>query len=135
MENTNSEKFQLPIKVAKDFRTATVDSAVINQYFDGLGTTVKLIFTRMDTALVSESMEADVGPGSVTQRGPSDFQMEVHKVQEFAALMRPDHAYQLAKALLLNLSRLDDGQKQRYNLPEIQPLIENRIQGEGKTEQ
>ena len=132
MVDTQPEKFQLPIEVAAEFRVATVDSAVINQYFDGLGRTLKVIFTRLDTAVISVSMLADVKIGSVAQKGPSEFEMQIRKVQEFAALMRPDHAFQLAKALLLSLSRLDEQQKRRYNLPDIKPLIQEQTEEEGE---
>ena len=132
MVDTQPDKFELPMEVASEFRVATVDSAVIHQYFDGLGTTLKLIFTRMDAALISESMLADAEAGSVVQKGPSEFKMEFRKVQEFAALMRPDHAFQLAKALLLNLSRLDEQQKRRYSLPDIKPLTQGQTEEEGE---
>lgn len=103
---------------SKDYKVATVDAAVINSQFDGTSTTIKITFTRLDAHIISEKV-VQAGD-SLTVKGPDiKINSETRKIKEFAAMMRPDHALELAQALLLNLQRLDEEQIARYKLPKI----------------
>jgi hypothetical protein len=107
---------------APGYRIATADSAVIVQIFDGVGTTLKVTFTRLDPAVSSETVRGSkVGEG-IQITGPGRLNVATHKMQEVSVLLRPDHAYNIAKAVFENLGRLELPQLERYRLS--QPIIQ-----------
>lgn len=105
---------------ASNFRAAVADSAQLSLVTDALGTTFHLTFTRLDLSPISETFPAERREGGgFRQMGPATFDNPPRKVQEFAVMLRPDHAFQVAQLLLQYLSQLDEEQKKRYSIPEI----------------
>lgn len=103
---------------AGNFRASTADGATVTVLRDGVGVTLQVIFTRIELMPVSETFPAKM-VGGVEQTGPSVIKTVPRKVQEFSALLRPDHAFQIAEKLLTDIAALDDGEKKRYVIPEF----------------
>ena len=111
-----TEQLEFPYREASGFRTVTVDSAIVGQVFDGVGTTVRVTFTRLDQAVSSEIVIGRKIEAGFQAAGAPSLQTNLQKTQEIAILMRPDHAFNIAKALFENLARLEPDQYQRYKL-------------------
>ncbi len=105
---------------ASNFRAAVADSAHLTVATDAVGTTFHLTFTRLDLSPTSETFPVERRDASgFRQLGPATFDNPPRKVQEFAVILRPDHALKVAQLLLQYLSRLDEGQRKRYSIPDI----------------
>jgi hypothetical protein len=119
-EQENRPRHDLPHERSPLFRVCFADGTLLTTYADPVGTRIQLTFTRIDLTPEGESFElSDSTEGRLVQAGPSDYRASARKVQEVAVLFRPDHAYELARAIMENLSQLPEAQRQRYNLPAI----------------
>ena len=121
-DKTEQEKVRIEYKISKDFRVVFADAAILNQFGDGLASSIKITFTRTEPVVVAETFPGHAEGGTYAQEGPPDFQTEFQKTKEIAVLLRPDHAFNLARAIILNLSKLDDLQRERYRLPKIDTI-------------
>ena len=118
MADAEASKVRIEIHESEGFHTAAVDHAIVNQIFDGLGTTIKIYFTRLEATPISESFQGRFTEQGLQQTGPPEFETVLKRETEFAALMRPDHAFDLASAILTSLTRLNPEQRSRYKLPD-----------------
>jgi hypothetical protein len=123
-ETLQEQQIRLEYQVAKDFRVVAADSAVLNQFGDGVATTLKITFTRIDPIPIAETFKGKSDGASLRQTGPLEIETDFRKVQEVAVLMRPDQAYRLAGAVIASLSALSEDQRQRYRLPTLVQLPE-----------
>lgn len=118
-DKTEQEKVRIEYKISREFRVVFADAAILSQFGDGLATSIKITFTRTEPVVVAETFSGREEGGTFTQDGPPEFETAFQKTKEIAVLLRPDHAFSLAQALISNLSNLDDLQRERYRLPKI----------------
>lgn len=118
-KKAKSTKMILPHVPAGNFKASTADGATVSVLRDGVGVTFQVTFTRIELMPVSETFPATL-VGGVEQTGPAVIETLPRKVQEFSALLRPDHAFQIAEKLLTDIAALDDGAKKRYLIPEFE---------------
>ncbi len=119
-KKAKSTKRTLPHVPAGNYRASTADGATITILHDAVGVTFQVTFTRIDMMPVSETFPATELAGGMQQTGPAVIELLPRKVQEFSVLLRPDHAFQVAEKLLIDIAALDDGAKKRYLIPEFE---------------
>ena len=118
-EKKQPKKVDIPYRPSSSFRTVTADGAVVNQLQDGLGTTVKITFTRVDIHIDKEVASGKEIEGGLVVSGTPEIVTNFCKVPECEVLLRPDNAFKIARAILDNLARLNPEQRERYQIPEL----------------
>ena len=120
----NGGRLRIPHVPSNTYKAAPVDGATVTVLKDMLGTTLAITFTRTDVAPTMEILSGtekhhETGM-DFRQEGKREFESQIRKVQEFAAVMRPDKAFEVAQAIFSTLSQLDEEQRARYGLPKIE---------------
>ena len=111
-------EIEIPYRPSPDFRTVTADGAVVSHLGDGIGTTIKVTLTRVDTQVTGEKATGKKTEEGMAISGPARINPpELCKVLECEILFRPDNAFKVAQAILDNLSRLSPEQRERYQIP------------------
>ncbi|HEY8094467.1 MAG TPA: hypothetical protein VIE65_00035 [Methylobacter sp.] len=113
------QKITLPYFIPPNLRAVPADGAVITAKFDPIGTSFQINFTRADFTPVTETFDVIPLEGGIMQGGIPSYDMPPRKVVEAIVVIRPDHAFQIASAILLNLNNLAPAVKQRYQIPEL----------------
>lgn len=127
------ETLEVPYILAAHHRVVCADDAAVNSKTDILGTTFQLRFTRLETVPMGERFPVQVEGGATKQIGPTEFTgTDARKAVEVDVLLRPDHAFAVAQAILKRLEALDPAQRARYSIPEIK-RVEVKKEKEGVT--
>ena len=117
------ETLEIPYILAAHHKVVCADDATISSKTDILGTTIQLRFVRLKTVPMGESIPVQVEAGFTKQIGPTEFTgTDVRKAVEVDLLLRPDHAFAVAQAILTRLEALDPTQRARYRIPEIKKV-------------
>lgn len=106
---------------APNYRAFTADGAVVTRAIDGLGVTLHVTLVCLNAAPDTEEFDAKKEGDLITQVGASRFGgPPIRKFQEATVLMRPDHAFLVARAILENVKGFSEEQRVRYGLPRIE---------------
>lgn len=125
------ETLEIPYILAAHHRVVCADDATVSSKTDILGTMIQVRFIRLETVPMGESIPVQVEGGFTKQIGPAEFMgTDARKAVEVDVLLRPDHAFAVAQAILTRLEALDPTQRARYRIPEIKKVeVEKEKEG------
>src|SRR5215208_7358513 len=108
-------------KEAANYRMALSDGAVVQIRVDMGTAQVVLHFTRVDSTPTSERLKvSEEGERTFRVLAPQEFEQQERKILECSVTLRPDHAMQLAAAILSNLAKMPLSLRTVYSIPEIE---------------
>ena len=123
----------VPYEFAPGHRVVYADDATMNLKTDAVGTIMQLRFTRLETAPTGEEIPfapTEDGAG-LAQVGPANFVgTEPRKSVEVDVLLRPDVAFNIARAIIKRIGTMEEGQRERYRIPKTEIEIRDRAQEE-----
>src|SRR4051794_30921324 len=102
----------LPHTPSPNFIAVTADGATLGMRGDDIGAVLQLNFTRVEGMPIAEKFRALQDGNSIQQIGPPEFEVPKRKVIECSVILRPDHALQVAMAILQNVSNMSPHLKQ-----------------------
>ena len=121
-----ARQIRIPHVKSSTYQAAPIDGAVVSILKDAVGTTFSLTLTRIEglpsVEILPGTLEQDDTGISIKQEGSSTFEGSIQKIQEFTAILRPDRAFEIAQAILIDLARLDNDQLKRYGIPRVKLL-------------
>lgn len=115
------EQLGIPYFYSQGHRVVLADGATITGYDDGIGNRLQVDFTRNDNSPDVELIPVKaLGGGAFEVTGKQEFKGTPKKFIEASVTMRPDHAFNIAVAILHRIASLPEERRRLYQIPEFE---------------
>jgi hypothetical protein len=110
---------KLSFQESRHYVSVAADSALVSSKVDDNGALLQITFTRVESAPVSETIRVAEEASGFRVLSSQPPELVNRKIIECTVILRPDHALQVATALMQSVSNLPEHAKRIYNLAEI----------------